>query len=262
MVAKLIARRLSSRWVLQWRSFLRVIANIGISLLLSTGIFLLLRIFGLWFSAAVVACVFACLCFWLLETEPVYLWCKDCKEFINTSKPWRCGYKDRCENRDVALYPFVRKCEKCQNVPTGYRCPNGHLIFFTADEDEVHIATSLDTAELPVPVPPVIVPSEKEKTATTREEQLAELRHELDLERVKTDIRLEKQRGSDKSDDDEVLNTVVTLMNKKLSFDAVEEQVAAEIERVFPGDENKLKRQRRYAILKEVLPIAFEKYGR
>ncbi len=153
-------------------------------------VFVLMHLCEAWLAFAIALAVAFCLHFFVLDKRAIGIECPHCGKYIETNTPWICGYK-QCRNENVDDFPFIYRCEHCGAEPKAYKCHHcDALIFFTKDQLRINYAQCVN---LPVKPQPVKKDKTVEKVVKQNEEK-RDLLHELDVTKIKGDIKEAKSR--------------------------------------------------------------------
>lgn len=177
---------LSARQWFTWKEPITWASSIAVF----TFVFFMLTLFADGFLAFLIAFAVAfCVHFFVLDKRVLGIVCPHCGEYIETNTPWICGNKDTPHRNDrVNDFPFIHQCQQCGFIPKAYQCHHClKLIFLSEDKQQTAYAKCADI--LPKPEPDHAV----EKVGKQNEEK-RDLLHELDVTKIKGDIKEAKSR--------------------------------------------------------------------
>ena len=166
--------------------------NLGIGIIAFLVVFATLLLFlNLWIASGVALLPAFCL-YLYLESRVIIIKCPNCKQNIDTSTPWLCGFK-ACRNENVShQYPFIHECEHCHFIPKAYQCHHcGKPVFLTTDRQKLHAAKCLDA---PAPAPVAVRAAVFEEKVITQQDEVRDLEHELRKTSLKKQIEIEASK--------------------------------------------------------------------
>jgi len=125
--------------------------------------------------------------FHVLAKRAIAITCPNCKGYIETNTPWKCGNPNcRKNNERVDDFPFVYHCEHCSVEPKAYKCHHCEkTIFLGRDMLTTLCATLIKPEKKSAPPPPKkdpVVDKITQENDTIRETEYKLRKAKLDLE--------------------------------------------------------------------------------
>lgn len=239
----------------------KVRTNWAATLLTFPALIGILQLFNPWWLSVLLAGVGSYGLLHFLDKRAIVIECLKCKGVIDSRTPWLCGYgKDGklCENENTDVFPFIHKCEHCDFVPKAYQCHHcGNLLYLTDDRQTFQFAKCLSVPGKK-PAPTIAAENKVGDRMTAKQQEIHELRHQLEKTQIIKQIEIEKNRsvGQSRSPEQDLEDEIDAEANGEMTLSQIEARLKARADVEFANDEHK--RQQKHAAIERAIAKRIE----
>src|SRR5258706_9421103 len=159
-------------------------------------VFVLQNLMSPFIADAICVSLAFCAYFFVLDKRAIAIVCPHCEGYIETNTPWKCGNINcQKDNEQVNDFPIVYHCQHCGVEQKAFECPHPRCyqpIFLGKDKLKTIYATFMKVPEK-IKLKPARKDPDAEKVIKQREEK-HDLEHELELTRLKGDLKDAKSK--------------------------------------------------------------------